>query len=339
MEKLNVLFVYKSDDKLPYHILPDECIKQIKNVSKDIELSVVDIAPEDKPDDSTEKKHLNDVLRKADIIIGDRLPHNLVKRAPNLKWFQSMLVGVDRLLNDPLNTDFRNSKIIMTNVRGIGSLPIAECVVAMMLMLAKKMPGNFEQQQLKQWKPVKTELLRNKTVGIVGLGSIGGEVARLCRIFGVKIIATNEPARPSRLADLVIPPDKLSQLLSESDFVVLTVPLTDKTFKLIGEKQLRMMKPASYLINVSRGNVTDEDALIKALEEKWIAGAGLDVFATEPLPSSSKFWGIPNVIVTPHIASYVENYDKVAVDMFCDNLVRYLKKGKLKNIINKKKGY
>ncbi len=339
MENVNVLFVYKSHPSIPYHLLPDESARKIREVSDHINLTTVDLAPEDKPENDPDRIELNSILAMAEVIIGDRLPHNLVKVAPELKWYQSMLVGVDRMLNDPLNTDFRNSGIKMTNVRGIGSLPIAECVITLMLMLAKKMPANFNSQQARQWKPVKTELLRDKTIGIVGLGSIGSEVARLARAFNMRIIATNEPPKPSKLADLVLPSDRLPQLLSECDYLVLTVPLTSQTTKLIGREQLRIMKPTSYLINVSRGMVTDEEALARALKEKWIAGAGLDVFAVEPLPENSPLWGIPGVIATPHIAAFIENYDRIAIDMFCDNLKRYLNKQKLRNLIDKKKGY
>jgi phosphoglycerate dehydrogenase-like enzyme len=339
MEKINVLFVYKSHPSIPYHMLPEDSAAKIRNVSTNINLASVDLAPEDKPENDPDRLRLNKILSGAEVIIGDRLPHNLVKVAPGLKWYQSMLVGVDRMLNDTFNTDFRGSKIKMTNVRGIGSLPIAECVIALILMLAKKMPANFKSQELKQWRPVKTELLKGKTLGIVGLGSIGREVARLARVFSMRIIATNEPARPSKFADLVMPTDQLPQLLRECDYLVLTVPLTPSTTKLIGEHQLRLMKPTSFLVNVSRGLVTDEEALARALKENWIAGAGLDVFGIEPLPESSPLWGIPGVIATPHIAAYIENYDKIAIDMFCENFKRYLNGQKLQNIINKKKGY
>jgi phosphoglycerate dehydrogenase-like enzyme len=339
MEKVNVLFAYKSHPSIPAHLLPDESAQKIKEVSDRINLITVDLAPEDGPEEAPERIKLNSILAQAEVIIGDRLPHNLVKVAPRLKWYQSMLVGVDRMLNDTQNTDFRESGIKMTNVRGIGSLPIAETVITLMLMLAKKMPANFSGQQSRQWKPVKTELLRDKTLGIVGLGSIGGEVARLARIFYMRIIATNDPAKPSKFADLVLPTEQLPQLLRECDYLVLTVPLTPQTTKLIGEEQLRLMKPTSYLINVSRGLVTDEEALTRALKEKWIAGAGLDVFAVEPLPESSPLWNIPGVIATPHIASYIENYDRIAIEMFCANLKRYLNRQKLQNIIDKKKGY
>ena len=138
---------------------------------------------------------------------------------------------------------------------------------------------------------------------------------------------------------MVLPPQQLRQLLSDSNFVVLTLPLTSETRGLIGEEELRTMKSTAYLINVARGSIVDEEALIRALDEHWIAGAGLDVFATEPLPADSKLWEFPNVIFSPHFAGLMEDYNIRANELFRENLKRYLNGRKLLNLIGRKKGY
>jgi phosphoglycerate dehydrogenase-like enzyme len=209
-------------------------------------------------------------------------------------------------------------------------------------MFAKKAPLCFQMQQKHEWKRFMPSVLRSKTVGIVGLGSIGREVARLSRAFGMRVVATRRSVRKARragYADLLLPSGQLKQLLSESDYVVIATPLTPETTGLIGEAELRAMKPTACLINIARGGIVDEEALIRALKEKWIAGAGLDVTAREPLPADSPLWELDNVILSPHIAGGMEDYVMQATELFCDNLRRYLDGRKLRNVINKKKGY
>ena len=174
----------------------------------------------------------------------------------------------------------------------------------------------------------------------MGLGSIGRAVAKLAKGFGMRVVAVDvRQAARARYVDLMLPVKLLSRLLTESDFVVLTLPLTSETYRLIGEEELRVMRATAYLINVSRGNIVDEAALIRALNEHWIAGAGLDVFATEPLSPESKLWELPNVIFSPHVAGEMEGYNIIATELFCENLRNYLNGRKLVNVVDKKKGY
>jgi phosphoglycerate dehydrogenase-like enzyme len=177
-------------------------------------------------------------------------------------------------------------------------------------------------------------------VGILGLGVIGSEIAHLSKAFHMKVIAAEIRQRKSTdLIDVFLTPARLPEILSKSDFVVCALPLTKDTFKMIGEAQLKMMKPTAYLINIARGAIVDEEALIQALEENRIAGAGLDVFTQEPLPPSSPLWDMPNVVLTPHIAGQRPDYDLQATILFCKNLRRYLKGHKLLNIIDKERGF
>jgi phosphoglycerate dehydrogenase-like enzyme len=184
-------------------------------------------------------------------------------------------------------------------------------------------------------------MLQFKTLGIIGIGHIGREIARLGKAFHMRVIAVRRSSKNTgiRYVDQVLNRNQMPELLSQSDFVVLSLPATPESIRMIGEKELRSMKPSAYLINIARGTVIDEDALIKALQEGWIAGAGLDVYTTEPLPASSQLWELPNVIINPHVGGFIDTYSAQATQLFCDNLQRYLNGKKLLNIVDKKKCY
>jgi len=330
METVNVLVTTSIDE---------ECLRQIITVSPRIKLTDVShLARAEKSGDLSYKKGLDTLLAQAEVVYGFRPPKNVVARAPKLKWYQAMSAGVDRFLDNEL----RQSSVIMTTVSGMHATPISEFVLELMLMFVKQAPLCFRLKQERQWIDFTPAVLRTKTVGIVGLGSIGREVARLAKAFGMRVITTRRSTKRvarARYADILLPREQLPYLLSESDFVVLTLPLTSETNKLIEEEELRTMKPTAYLINVARGNIVDEEALIRALGENWIAGAGLDVFADEPLPTENRLWELPNVIFSPHVAGATEDYNIRATELFCENLRRYLNGKKLLNVVNKKKGY
>jgi phosphoglycerate dehydrogenase-like enzyme len=211
-----------------------------------------------------------------------------------------------------------------------------------MLMFAKGSHICFQQKQLKQWQPFMPSVLRGKTVGIIGLGGIGREIARLSKAFGMHVMAARRTVKKSgraRNVDEAFSVRELPRLLRKSDFVVLALPLTHETHKIIGEEQLRLMKPTAYLVNIARGKVVDEPALVSALRENRIAGAALDVFEVEPLPAASPLWELSNVILTPHIAGGMDRYIEQATDIFCENLKRYLAGERLTRVVNKTKGY
>ncbi len=317
-----------------------ECLRQIAAVSPKIRLrDVSDLVHAEQRGDFASKEQFDALLAEAEVIYGFRLPKSVIARAPRLKWIQLMSGGVDHFLD----TDMLESSVIMTSATGIHATVISEFVLELMLMFAKQAPLCFQLKQERQWKWFIPTVLRSKTVGIVGLGSIGHKVARLAKAFGMRVVATRRSAKRAaraRYVDVMLPREQLRQLLSESDFVVLTLPLTVETNRLIGEGELRTMKPTAYLINIARGRIVDEEALIQALDEHWIAGAGLDVFATEPLPTDSKLWELSNVIFSPHVAGRMEDYNIRATELFGNNLRRYLNGKKLLNMIDKKKkGY
>jgi D-2-hydroxyacid dehydrogenase (NADP+) len=327
---LNIVVTIPMDENL---------VRRIIDIGTQVTLiSIFEVMYADKGGDAAAREKLNAILANAEIIYGFGLPVDVVARSPKLKWVQMTSAGVDRFLTDEL----RQSKVIMTNVRGMHAVPMGEFVLGQMLMFAKGAQHCFQQKQGKQWKPFMPSMLHSKTVGIVGLGSIGHEIARLSKAFGMRVLAVRRSegkVKTARYVDDIFPREQFKQMLSESDFIVLTVPLTAETLKIIGEQEFRSMKPTAYLINVARGNVVDEEALVRALEENRIAGAALDVFAVEPLPASSRLWDLSNVIFSPHIAGGMEGYAEQANDIFCENLKRYLAGKKLLRIVDKQKGY
>ena len=320
--------------------LDEECIRLITTISPKINLrDVSDFADAEERGDFSFREQFDAHLAEAEIIYGPGPPKNVIDRAPKLKWIQSTSAGVE----DFLDRDIIESSVIVTNASGgIYAISIAECVLEMILMFVKKMPLCFELKQERQWKTFSLTVLHSKTVGIVGLGSIGRQVARLSKVFGMRVLATRRSTRSAtrtRNVDMLFSQDQLPQLLSNSDFVVLALPLTSDTNNLIGEEELLTMKHTAYLINIGRGKIVDEAALTRALENNWIAGAGLDVFATEPLPVESRLWELPNVILSPHVAGEIEDYDLPATRLFADNLRSYLSGKKLRNVVDKKRGY
>jgi len=338
MESLNVLVVTPAFDRSLPHA-DNENLRQIGLVSPEINVKDASaLAFAELRGDNAAKEKLDTLLAEAEVIYGLILPRNLLERAPKLKWIQMMSAGVDRLKD----TDIWRSRVIITGVSGIHATPIGEFVLELMLMFAKGAPLCFQMKQKRQWQRYMPHILRGKTVGIVGLGHIGGEVARLSKAFGMRVIATRrsaKKARKTRYVDLLLPREQMPQMLAESDYVVLSVPLTPETHHIIGEAELRAMKPTAYIINIGRGNLIDEEALIHALDEKRIAGAGLDVTAIEPLPEESRLWDFENVILSPHVAGGMEDYVMRATELFCDNLRRYLNDKNLRNVIDREKGY
>jgi D-2-hydroxyacid dehydrogenase (NADP+) len=318
--------------------LEEDCLREIMAVSPETQLwDASDLVAAEQRGDFTSREKLDAMLAHAEVIYGWP-PQNVITRAPNLKWIQSLSAGLDY----SSFADIYKSPVTVTNTRGMHGIQISELVFEMILMLAKQAPLCFRAKQERKWVRFIPMILHSKTIGIVGLGSIGREIARLARAFRMRVIATRRSTKQvtqAKNVDKLLPKDKLPELLSESDFVVLALPATPETYKLIGERELRSMKPTAHLINIARGSVVDEEALIRALDEHWIAGAGLDVFTTEPLPPESRLWELPNVVYNPHVSGLVENYILVATRIFCENLRRYLGDQKLLNIVNKKLGY
>ena len=293
----------------------------------------------EKKGDFANEGHLNRLLQQAEVIFGwiHQFPKNLPARTDRLKWIQVMTAGVDRLPEEILKNGIR-----VANASGLHGAAMGEVVLEMMLMFVKDAPACMRMKQGREWRRYRPGLLRDRTVGILGLGAVGKEIARLCKAFGMKVIGIRRSggaASPIPDVDRVYPRERLPELLAESDFLVLALPLTKETEGMIGEKELRGMKPTAFLINVARGAIVDEGALIRALEEKWIAGAGLDVFTREPLPPESPFYTMPNVLFSPHISGDIPDYELRATEVFCENLRRYLAGEPFLHEVDREKGY
>ncbi|HEY7591029.1 MAG TPA: D-2-hydroxyacid dehydrogenase [Candidatus Limnocylindrales bacterium] len=272
----------------------------------------------------------------------------LLARAPRLSWVHSATAGVERALT-PAG---RARGVVITNARGVFSRPIAEYVLMMILAVSRNLPQLMELQRERTWQPLEGSELRDVTVGIVGLGSIGREVASLASAFGCRIVATRRRTEAGASAsrgedegggnvriDRLLAPDGLPELLRESDFVVLAAPLTPDTEGMIDERALAAMKAGSWLINVARGRLIDERALLRALETGPMGGAILDTFTEEPLPQDSPFYRLSNVIVTPHTSWSSGRVLDRSVDLFCDNLRRFAAGKPLLNVVDPNAGY
>jgi D-2-hydroxyacid dehydrogenase (NADP+) len=332
-KKLNIAYTRPMPSFGP---LDPQLIDMVQSVDSGIKVrDIAELVFAENKGDASSSRKLDDILAETEVIYGFPAPVHLLSRAPKLKWIQCPLAGVDMFLTP----EFISSPVILTNGRGVG-IRVAETALMFTLMLAKMIPEFDRYRKEKRWKKEIPDLLEAQTMGIMGLGMIGSEIAHLAKAFHMKVIATE--IRRQKLSDTVdkfLPASQLPELLAKSDFVVSALPLTRETVHIIGEAQLKMMKPTAYLINISRGAIIDEAALIRALKNNWIAGAGLDVFETEPLPSSSPLWDLPNVVMTPHIAGQRKDYDLQITRLFCKNLRRYLSGQKLINLIDKVAGF
>ncbi|MBI2846422.1 MAG: D-2-hydroxyacid dehydrogenase [Chloroflexi bacterium] len=317
--------------------LDEEQQKQLASVSPSLEF--VDILPYFQPG-VTASETLRQVFEDAEVLFGaNPLPVDLLSIAPKLRWIHLRIAGADRWEK----TGLLDSNIVFTTSRGTPSINIAEFIVMTMLMFAKRAPEYFKGRKDHRWELLHLSELHGKTVGIVGLGGVGNQTAKLCKAMGMRILAIRRSAQRTEEnvqgVDVLLPPQELHQLLSPSDYVVITCPLTPETYHLIGEREFQVMKPTAYVINTSRGPIIDEQALIKALKNGVIAGAGLDVFEKEPLPPESELWEMPNVILTPHVSGDSKGrWDRV-VSLFCENLTRYIQGKELLNIYDKAKRY
>jgi phosphoglycerate dehydrogenase-like enzyme len=278
------------------------------------------------------------------------------EQAPRLRWVQLYSAGPDLILTQPL---FQTS-VIFTTASGVHATNMAEYVFMALLAWFHRFPRALEWQQRGQWPSPSersslfvTEELRGKTIGIVGYGSIGRQVGYLAHAFGMRVLAMQRGTdhrdhgflfpgigdAEGTLPERYYPPEQLHVLLNESDVVVIAVPLTPMTWGLFDEAALQSMKPAAFLVNLARGNVCDESALVRALQERWIAGAALDVFHQEPLPPDHPLWQLPNVFISPHSAGLSPQYNERAAMIFEENLRRYLAGEPLHNTVDKTQGY
>jgi len=299
--------------------------------------------------------HLKRLLRDAEIIYAFRIPAN-PEEMPRLRWLQLATAGANKVLGHAI---LQREGLRVTTTSGIHAVPIAEYVLGSMMAFARQIPALWERQQRAEWAKWRWAHTHNRelcgaTIGILGYGSIGRQVARLARAFNMHVLAMKRD--PSTMQDHgygepgigdpegVLPHavygyDQLQTMLPRCDYVILSLPLTPATKGMIDAVTLRMMKPSAYLVNIARGEIVAESDLIRALKEGWIAGAGLDAFAQEPLPADSELWQLKNAILTPHISAATPAYDERASTLFAENIGRYLQGEKLWNMVDPEIGY
>jgi D-2-hydroxyacid dehydrogenase (NADP+) len=278
--------------------------------------------------------HHNDVgpyIADTDILLcfSPPMADHVVRDAPKLKWIQALGTGVDNIVDLPS----LGKEVVVTNIRGIHGPPVSEATIAYMLSLARDMPRSVRAQDRSVWERRPAQLLASTTVGILGVGLIAEYLAPICKQFGMTVIGISGAPRPAKGFDRMVGRDDLIKVAPELDYLVALAPLTPETRGIVGAKLLAAMKPSAYLVNVARGGVVDEQALMAALETGTIAGAALDVFSQEPLPFDSPLWKTKNLTVFPHLGGYSEGYEDRAMPTIEGNMRKFLSND-LKSMIN-----
>ncbi len=278
--------------------------------------------------------HHNDVepfIGDIDILLcfSPPMADHVVRDAPKLKWIQALGTGVDNIIDLPS----LGKEVLVTNVRGIHGPPVSEATIAYMLSLARELPRATHRQDEARWERWPALLLDGKTVGILGVGLIAEHLAPICKALNMTVIGISGSPRPVSGFDRMVKRDDLVKVASEVDYLVTLAPPTPATRGIIGEQVFAAMKPSAFLINVSRGGLIDEPALVKALESGKIAGAALDVFSEEPLPPGNPLWKTKNVQMFSHLGGYSVGYEERAMPTIAGNMGKFLA-GELKSMIN-----
>lgn len=318
---------------LPIWRLPAESLERIRAAAPaafDIELPQNEAA-------------LLRALPESEILFAWGLAQRLVPQAPKLRWLHTPLAGVDRVLNPEL----QHARIRVTSSRGVNAVSVAEHALALILSLTRGLAAAVRAQKDHRW--IQSDLyartpalmeLKGRVLGIWGLGEIGRELAVRAQALGMTVWGvTRTTRRPPRGVQRILPPEQIDELLRAADVLVLALPLTPATEGIVGDKQLRRMKPTAIIINIGRGALVQEPALVRALRDGVILGAGLDVFATEPLPADSPLWDLPNAVLTPHVAGTHPDYMARSADLLLVNLKKYLAGKPLVNEVDLKAGY
>ena len=268
--------------------------------------------------------HHNDVgpyIANAEVLMcfSPPMADHVVAEAPKLKWIQALGTGVDNIVDLPS----LGPEVLVTNIRGIHGAPVSEATIAYMLSLSRDMPRSVHAQDRSAWERWPARLLDGKTVGIFGVGLIAEHLAPICKQFGMTVIGFSGSPRPAPGFDRMEPRTDLLKVAPELDYLVALAPLTAETRGVIGAELFAAMKPSAYLVNVARGGVVDEPALIAALESGAIAGAALDVFSEEPLPANNPLWRTRNLTIFPHLGGYSEGYEDRAMPTIEGNMRKY----------------
>ena len=291
----------------------------------------------------TDDDELSAALGDADVFVGFHFPQELFASARRLRWMHCVAAGVEENLFPAMVA----SDVVLTNAAGMHAVNIPEHAIGLVCALARNLHVALHLQADRRWDRYSTIAggggfvpLEGSHLAVLGAGAIGQGVARLGRGLGMRVrVMRRRPGMPVEGADEVVGPDALHPLLRWADFVVIAMPLTPDTHHLIDRAALAAMRSSARLVNVGRGEIIDDDALVEALRAGGIAGAGLDVFTEEPLPADHPYWGLESVIITPHVSGYLPDFFARALALFADNLERFRDGRPLRNLVDKRLGY
>ena len=277
-------------------------------------------------------------LPDAEVFFGYHSPE-VFSVATNLKWMQTTSAGLDMMLTP----EVREMGLQVTNASGLHAAPVVETAWALTLAVSRYLKHFGQCQRDQVWDQFTPYDLNHRTAGVIGLGGIGRRYAKIASAFGMRVIAVDKhapemPEKPEEVEELW-PLERLNDLCAEADVVMIACPATSETQGLIGAEQLALMKPTGIIVNIARGGIIDEPALIECLTEGRIAGAGLDVTKIEPLPKDDPLWDTPRLVITPHIAGWSSDRSHSVVRFFCDNLGRYKAGEPLRNLVDQQQGY
>ena len=278
---------------------------------------------------SRAEQGVGDFIGRTDILFTGAISDALIRKASRLRWIQAKTTGVDALVTLPS----LKKEVLLTSARGIHGPQMSEISILLMLSLNRRFPQILRNQDRKVWDRRPQRLLQHKTVGILGVGVVGEAIAVKCKAFGMKVYGFDPVKRGVQAVDMMMGPEKMEGMLGDLDFLVIAAPSTPQTRGMIGAGVLSAMKPTAFLLNLGRGEVVDEAALVEALRNQTIAGAALDTFQQEPLPPEHPFWEMHNVIITPHIGGLSDTYVEQVLPIFRENLRRFLL-GERRNLIN-----
>jgi phosphoglycerate dehydrogenase-like enzyme len=308
--------------------VPEEYLARVRSIAAEYTVLV-----------TRDRQEIEGYLDSIEIVFGSP-PRDLLEKAPNLRWIQQWGAGADWLLRHP---ELADKDFILTSASGVHAVPIAEHLLAFMLCFGRGFHKALRWQGQHHWQKVaQGDLfeLPGKTALVVGVGAIGAHFATLASALGVEVVGLRrDPSRSAPGVARMVGPEALRSELPRADFVVITVPLTPETRGMFGEEELRLMKQDGYLLNIGRGGTVDEEALVRALRDGRIAGAGLDVFETEPLPADSPLWDMEQVIITSHYSGLTPRYEERVFGIFIPNLERYLAGERMENVVDRGLGY
>jgi len=273
------------------------------------------------------------MLARTHVLVALHTPARLPALAPSLRWIQGIGAGVEQFAKAGVPAE----GVVVTNASGVGARSMAEWVLARLLQIWKRFPESDALQRERRWKQTYGRTFAGSTVGVVGLGHIGGEVAVRARALGARVLGTRRSARPgdsSDVVDALFPLSGLHEMLGQCDAVVVTAPATPETRHLMGAEAFAALRPGTVFVNVARGSLVDESALLAALESGRVAWAALDVFETEPLPADSPFWLHPRVLVTAHCSPSVDRYMDDVFELLLENLRRWVRGEPLRNRVD-----